>query len=76
MYKIRILAIWLIAFSASLLACGRSDAGKSAVNIGANSNLASASENSGEANKESGGELTVIAGADKSSVKIRSTRFR
>ena len=76
MCRKRFLGILLIAFSVLLGACGKSDADKSSVNPGANSNSVAVSENSGETNKESGGQLTVVAGADKSAVKIRSTRFR
>lgn len=76
MCRRQFLGILLVAFSVLLGACGKSDAVKSSVNPGANSNSLAVNENSGEPDKESGGQLTVVAGADKSAVKIRSTRFR
>ncbi len=61
--------------------CAGSDANKTSVANVTNSsdpagkNTAAANEHSGGANKKSGGQLTVITGADKSAVKVRSTWF-
>jgi len=68
------------AFAVLLGACGSSDLNRMSVNsaknsIGNDSNPAAGRENKSDQNKKSGGQLTIVSGADKSTVKIRSTRF-
>ncbi len=77
--------LFITAMLAGLLglfgACAGSEANKASVANVTNSsdstgkNTAVANESPVEANKKSGGQLTVITGADKNAVKIRSTRF-
>lgn len=76
MYKKQLLAILLLSFSILFGACSRSDADKSSVNTGKDSNLIVENENSGEKDKKSGGKVTVISQKDEGIVLVRSTRFR
>jgi len=71
----------LVWISLSLGACGGSDTDRSSVDSAktsteAGKHTATAKENSGALEKKSGGQLTVISGADKGIVRIRSTGFR
>jgi hypothetical protein len=72
MGKKHLLAFLLIAVSVSLAACNRSNT----VNTGENTNSVVKNENSGETDKKSGGQLTIITGEDSGAVLVRSTRFR
>jgi ABC-type oligopeptide transport system substrate-binding subunit len=74
MYRTRFLAVFLIAVAVSLVSCSKSDTNQSAA-IPANTEVV-ANSNSVDANKPSGGQVTVISGADKGVIKIRSTGFR
>lgn len=76
MYKKHLLAVLLLSFSILLGACSRSDADKSSVNTGKDSNLIVENGNSGEKDKKSGGKLTVTSQKDEGIVLVRSTRFR
>lgn len=62
----------LIAVSITVASCNRSDIPRSSVTNGGNTNNVAANE----ANKGSGGQVSVITGDDIASVKMRSTRFR
>ena len=69
----RLIAVLLIVISVSFGACAGNDAGKSSVVNVANT---APNENSSTVNNQSGGQVTVISGADKGVVKVRSTGFR
>lgn len=64
----------LAALSILLGACGKSDTDQSSA--GPVNNQVAANKNSGDTNKQPGGQVTIISGADKGIVKIRSTGFR
>ncbi|MCC7309336.1 MAG: hypothetical protein IT173_17375 [Acidobacteria bacterium] len=61
----------LVAVSITVASCNRGDIAISSVNNGGNTN-----SSSNEANKGSGGHVTVLTGDDIASVTMRSTRFR
>ena len=73
MRKKRVLVVLLIAFSVFFGACSKSDTGKSSINTVENSVVTNG--NTIETDKKSGGQITIIAGADKGLIKMRSTRF-
>lgn len=80
MKKIFIAAL-LVGLSVSLGACSKSAVNQSSVATVTNSsdagkNIAAPIENKSEENKQSGGQITLIAGVDKNALKMRSTRFR
>ncbi len=76
------IAAMLVGLSVSLGACSKSAVNQSSVATVTNSsdagkNTAAAPiENKSVENKQSGGQITVIAGVDKNALKMRSTRFR
>ena len=76
MCKKPLLAALFVIFSIFIGACGRNNTEKSSGNAVETSNSVDKNENSVEADKKSGGQITVIAGADKGAIKMRSTRFR
>lgn len=81
MSKQLIVAALLIGLLVSLGACSKSDTNQSSVAntvISSNEgkNTAAGIENKSEPNRQSGGQVTIIASADKDVVKVRSTGFR
>lgn len=81
MSKQLFVAALLIGLLISLGACSKSDTNQSSPANTANAgnedkNNAAGIENKSEPNKQSGGQVTIIAGADKDVVKVRSTGFR
>lgn len=61
----------LVAVSITVASCNKGDIASSSVSNGENTN-----SSSNEANKGSGGHVTVLTDDDIASVIMRSTRFR
>jgi len=74
MNKKLFLAPMLAALSIMLGACSKNDSSNSLANPV--NNQVTANKNSADANKQSGGQVTIINGSDKGLVKVRSTEFR
>jgi len=74
MNKKLFLAPMLVALSITLGACSKSDMNHGSA--GQVNNQVATNKNSADANKQSGGQVTIINGSDKNMVKVRSTGFR
>ena len=74
MCKKRDIAVLMVVFSGFLTGCSKGELNQSAAENQNNSNVIA--QNTGDADKKSGGQITIIAGADKGLIKMRSTRFR